>query len=108
MKTLLVIAASMLALASATSAIARPGNGPGGRGGFAFNQNNVAAWQLMSAEERSAHQQKMWAASNVTECQTMQSEFRTNMQERAKAKGQTLPTPRRDACSMMAARGMFK
>lgn len=85
------------------------GMGPGGRGrGMRFNQNNMAGWTLMTAEERSAQQAKMRSAGSLAECQSIQAEHRSVMEARAKEKGITLPTPRQNGCQRMASRGFFK
>lgn len=85
------------------------GMGAGGRGrGMRFNQNNMAGWSLMTAEERSAQQTKMRGAGSLAECQSIQAEHRTVMEARAKEKGITPPTPRQNGCQRMASRGFFK
>jgi len=70
----------------------------GGRGGAA----------LMTPEERTAHQAKMRAVKTYDECKTVQAEFRSTMESRAKDKGVTLPTPRQNACDNLKARGLIK
>jgi len=86
------------------------GMGPGGRGGRAmmFNQNNTRGWTLMTPEERTAFQIKMREVKTYDECKLTQTEHRTLMETRAKEKGVTLPTPRRNACDNMKARGLIK
>ena len=97
-----------------------PGNGPGmgpgagmGRSGgkamrFNFNKDNVAGWSLMSAEERTAHRDKMLAAKTYDECKALQEEQHQAMEERAKEKGKSLREPRQNSCERMKARGFFK
>ena len=93
-----------------------PGTGMGagmGRSGgktrrFGFNKDNTPGWTLMSAEERSAHRDKMLAAKSYDECKALQEEQHQAMEARAKEQGKTLRGPRRNACENMKARGFFK
>ena len=90
------------------------GNGMGqgaGRGmhhGMRFNQGNTPGWSLMTPEERQAHQAKMLQAKTYDECKQLQSEHRSVMEERAKAKGITLPAARQNRCDNLKARGLLK
>ena len=86
------------------------GMGPGnGRGqGYSFDSNNTRGWSLMTAEERSAHRDKMLSAKTYDECKTIQEEQHKAMIERAKQQGKTLPTPRQNGCDRMKAQGFFK
>lgn len=101
-----------LGVAVALPAIAQPGPGMGGMGPgmgrFAFDRNNTAGWTLMSAEERSAHRDKMLAAKTYDECKAVQDEQHKAMEARAKEKGVTLPAPRQNGCDRMKARGLIK
>jgi hypothetical protein len=83
------------------------GMGPG-RGMMVFNKGNTPGWSLMTPEERTAHQQKMWSFKTYDECKAYQAEHHTAMEAKAKEKGQTLPAPRANACDRMKARGQFK
>ena len=88
-----------------------PGMGYGGHGGrgMRFNQNNAArGWTLMTPEERTAFQSKMRAVKTYDECVALQTEHRGAMEVRAKEKGVTLQTPRRNACDNLQARGLIK
>lgn len=87
-----------------------PGNGQGrGRGcGFALNNDNTRGWSLMTPDERLAHRNRMFSAKTYDECKAIQSEHHKTMTERAKAQGKTLPTPRRNVCDHMKARGILK
>jgi hypothetical protein len=82
--------------------------GQGGGRGMRFNQNNTRGWTLMTPEERTAFQSKMREVKSFDECVQTQTEHRSVMEVRAKEKGVTLPTPRRNACENMKARGMIK
>lgn len=81
---------------------------PGGPGRFAFDKSNVPGWSLMTPEERIEHQNKMHSFKTYDECKTYQQEHHTLMQQRAKEKGATLPTPRANACDRMKARGFLQ
>jgi hypothetical protein len=83
------------------------GMGPG-KGRMAFNQGNTPGWSLMTAEERTAHQQKMWSFKTFDECKAYQAEHHTAMSAKAKEQGKTLPAPRANACDRMKARGQIK
>ena len=83
------------------------GKGPGGRG-MQFNQNNTRGWTLMTPEERTAHQIRMREVKTFEECTVVQGGHRTAMEARAKEKGVTLQTPRRNACETMKSRGIIK
>ena len=89
-----------------------PGAGPAARGGkamrFNFNKDNTAGWSLMSAEERTAHRDKMLAVKTYDECKAVQDEQHKLMEARAKEKGKTLRGPRQNSCDRMKARGFFK
>lgn len=78
----------------------------GGRG-MNFNQNNTRGWTLMTPEERTAFQIKMREVKTYDECVQVQTEHRGAMEVRAKDKGLSLPTPRRNACDNMKARGLI-
>lgn len=87
-----------------------PGMGPGaGRAmRFNFNKDNTPGWKLMSAEERTAHSDKMRGAKTYEECKAVQEEHHKAMEARAKEKGVTLPALRSNGCDRMKARGFFK
>jgi hypothetical protein len=122
MKTSKLTMIALLAALLAAPAFAQPGSGMGGMGGMgpgmggmgpgkgrmAFNQGNTPGWSLMTAEERSAHQQKMWSFKTFDECKAYQAEHHTAMTAKAKEQGKTLPTPRANACDRMKARGQIK
>lgn len=110
---------TLLGAAIAAPTFAQPGQGMGGmgqgmggmgpgKGRMAFNQGNTPGWSLMTAEERTAHQQKMWSFKTFDECKAYQAEHHTAMTAKAKDQGKTLPTPRANACDRMKARGQIK
>ena len=86
------------------------GMGPGGGRAMRFNSNkdNTPGWKLMSAEERTAHRDRMRGAKTYDECKAVQDEHHKAMEARAKEKGVTLPAPRFNGCDRMKARGFFK
>jgi hypothetical protein len=103
----------LLGAAIAAPTFAQPGPGMGGMGpgqgrGYGFNKGNTAGWSLMSPEERTAHQQKMWSFKTYDECKAYQDEHHKAMEARAKEQGKTLPAPRANACDRMKARGIIK
>ena len=100
MKTSLAFAAAV-AVSAATIANAGPGR-------YSFNQDNVRGWQLMTVEERTAHQEKMLSFKTYDECKTYQDTHRAELDARAKAQGKTLATPRNNACDGMKAQGLLK
>ena len=75
---------------------------------YQFNKDNTYGWALMSAQERTAHRDKMLAAKTYDECKAVQDEQHALMEARAKEKGTTLPAPRQNSCDVMKARGLFK
>lgn len=83
-----------------------PGAGMGMR--FKFDKDTTPGWALMTAEERTAHSQKMHAAKTYDECKALQTEHHQAMEARAKEKGVTLPAPGANGCDRMKARGFFK
>jgi hypothetical protein len=126
MKTSKLTMIALLAALLAAPAFAQSGPGMGGGGGMgpgagqgqagmgpgkgrmAFNQGNTPGWSLMTAEERTAHQQKMWSFKTFDECKAYQAEHHTAMSAKAKEQGKTLPAPRANACDRMKARGQIK
>lgn len=125
MKTSHFTMIALLGAALAAPTFAQPGSGMGGGGGMgpgmggmggmgpgkgrmALNQDNTPGWSLMTAEERSAHQQKMWSFKTFDECKAYQAEHHTAMTAKAKEQGKTLPAPRANACDRMKARGQIK
>lgn len=110
MKTTPILAGAALAALclSLVPAQAQPGpgaSGPGGPGGGPgrmmmgrWGADYTPGWAMMTPEERQAHQAKMTAAKTREECVAEMERHRALMQERAKERGTTLPTPRRDPC----------
>ncbi len=120
MKLTYITLIALLVAGTAAPSFAQPGPGMGGMGGmgagmgpgkgarFAFDKDSTPGWALMSAEERTAHREKMLAAKSYEECKTIQAEHHAAMEARAKEKGATLPAPRQNGCDRMQARGLFK
>ena len=105
-----MIATLMAALAAPVAAQMGPGMGGmgPGKGRFAINQDNTAGWSLMTAEERSAHRDKMWSFKTFEECKAYQADHHKAMESKAKEQGKTLPAPSANACDRMKARGQLK
>lgn len=114
---------ALLGVSVALPVSAQPGPGPGGGPGmgpgpgrgqkargprFQFNRDNTYGWTLMSAQERTAHRDKMLAARTYDECKAVQDEQHALMEARAKEKGTTLRGPRQNSCDVMKARGLLK
>jgi hypothetical protein len=109
MKTtsLLSMAALAALLLAALPATAQPGPGasapmgPGGPGRMMgrWGADYTPGWAMMAPEERQAHQARMAAAKTREECVAEMERHRALMQERAKARGTTMPMPRHDPCS---------
>lgn len=72
------------------------------------NQGNTFGWQLMTAEERVAHQTKLRGFTEYNVCKEYVDEHHKKMEERAKEKGVTMPVMRQNPCDMMKARGILK
>ena len=98
----LLISSSVLAQSGAEL---KPGTGSQN---YQLNASNVYGWQLMSDEERTAHQQKMHSMKTFDECKAYQAQHHTEMAARAKEQGKTLPAPGHNGCDQMKARGIFK
>ncbi|MHB1142367.1 MAG: hypothetical protein ACYC1T_11515 [Sulfuricaulis sp.] len=92
-----------LALALASAMLS---NAAGPR--FRFGQDNVPGWALMTSAERAEHHQRLLSFKRLDECQSYMSEHRKKMEERAKDRNRTLPTPRFDVCEQMKAQGFLE
>lgn len=117
-----IATALLLAIASPAQAQPGPGMGQGmgqgygagqgagmGQGyGRGFNNTNTRGWSLMTAEERTAHRDKMWSAKSYEECKSIQQNHHQTMLERAREQGKTLPMPHRNPCDRMRANGYYK
>lgn len=100
-RTITTVALALAAALTVGSALAR--------GPWAVNKGNTWGWQLMSADERTEHQNKMRSFKTYDECKTYQEEHHKQMEERAKEKGVTLPAMGSGyGCDNMKARGLLK
>ena len=84
----------------------RGGRGMGGGNGMRGGRG--VARDLVTPDERAAHQAKMRDVKTYDECVAVQTEFRGTMEVRAKEKGVTLPSPRQNRCDIMKSRGLIK
>ena len=103
-----VLFGAVISTSAFSQPAAGPGIGPGGGKGMNFDQSNTRGWDVMSAEERAAHRDKMRAVKTYEECTAVQVEHHTAMEARAKEKGVSLPTLRQNGCERMKSRGFFK
>ncbi len=80
------------------------------RGPWGANRGNTWGYALMTAQERTEHQNKMRSFKTYDECKAYQEEHHKQMEERAKEKGITLPAMGSGNydCDNMKARGYFK
>lgn len=79
------------------------------QGRWAADDGNTRGWQLMTAQERVEHQNKMRSFTTYDECKTYQQEQHQAMEARAKEKGVTLPAAGDGyGCDNMRARGFLK
>ena len=101
MQRKLIFAATLAAVILSTSALAQGHH-------YRFNQTNTPGWSMMSAAERTEHQNKMLAAKTYDECKAIQEEHHKAMEDRAKEKGVALGTPKTNACDNMKAKGIIK
>ena len=85
-----------------------PGMGPGGgpragrAGGARWGAEFTPGWALMTEAERSTHRERLRSMTRVDECQAYMARQHEQMAARARERGTTLPTPRRDACAGLA------
>lgn len=73
-----------------------------------FNEKNTPGWSLMTAQERTAHRDKMHSFKTEDECKAYHDEHVKQMQERAKEQGKSFRPMRGDPCGMMRQRGFLK
>jgi len=70
----------------------------GPRSGPPDDRADRYGWNLMTPDERTEHQQKMRGFTDYAACLTYVAEHHRLMDERAKAKGVTLPPMHEQAC----------
>lgn len=69
------------------------------RGPWRASEENTRGWQLMSPEERIAHQSKVRGFASLDECRTYQLAHHQQMAERARQQGIALPRDGQDICA---------
>jgi hypothetical protein len=86
---------------AAAAGASAPGMGPGmGRGpGARWGSDYTPGWSLMTAEERSEHQNRMREMKSHADCNAYMATHREQMAARAQSQGKTLPPMNRDACA---------
>lgn len=72
------------------------------------NQCNTYGWQLMTPDERKAHQANLASFRDYSACKKYIALHHKTMEERAKAEGVTLPAIADNPCEAMKARGSLK
>lgn len=60
---------------------------------------NTRGWQLMSEQERIAHQVRLRSFANYADCHAYQLQHHAWLQQRAQARGARLSTQGRDSCA---------
>jgi hypothetical protein len=74
---------------------------------FAFGDDNVRGWALMSSAERAAHHQKLMAMHTLEECRAYMTEHEARMAARAEARGKQLRPARFDVCEELKRRKLI-
>ena len=78
-------------------------DGPGGMGlrgqGPRMGPENTPGWHMMNQAERDQHHKRTLAVRTPEECRQIMDEHRRRMQERARARGMTMPP--HDSCAGM-------
>ncbi len=69
------------------------------RGPWRASPDNTRGWQLMTPEERIAHQARVRGFRDYAECHAYQLEHHALMVERARARGLPLGEQHRDICA---------
>ena len=72
------------------------------RGPWRASEGNTSGWELMSPDERIAHQATIRGIKTYDECSAYRERHHRLMAERAQAAGKTLGHGRRDFCSHLA------
>jgi len=94
------------AVALAAAALAQ---GPGSGRGWSIGAGDTPGWALMSAEERVEHRNRLRSVRTFGECKLYVEGHHEVMAERAREKGQTLPsTPRTTICERMKKAGRLR
>lgn len=67
------------------------------------DSSNTRGWQIMTPEERIAHQAKIRSFNDYSACRTYQADHHRRMEDRARQQGRTLAAEQRDACAHLQA-----
>ena len=70
----------------------------GARGPWRASAENTRGWQFMTPEERIEHQGRVRGFNTLEECRAYQREHHKLMEDRARERGEALPSGRRDIC----------
>lgn len=75
------------------------------RGPVRASEDNTRGWQLMTPEERIAHQTRLRAFVTLEACRDYQREHQREMVARARARGLPPPPGTRDFCAHLGKAG---
>jgi hypothetical protein len=75
------------------------------RGPLRASEDNTRGWQLMTPEERIAHQARLRAFVTLEACRDYQRAHQREMVARARARGLPPPPGTRDFCAHLAGAG---
>lgn len=67
------------------------------------DSSNTRGWQIMTPEERIAHQAKIRSFNDYSACRAYQADHHRRMEDRARQQGRTLAKEQRDACAHLEA-----
>lgn len=96
------VSTGLLAVALAASAAWAQGGAQNHQTAMGIGPGNTPGWSLMTPEERAAHRGKMMGFTKYEDCAAYVLEHHRLMQERAEAKGMTLPVaPRQNMCERL-------
>ena len=102
----------VIAAVTVTSAFAQMGAGGGwgqaGMGRFAWNQDYLPGWSLMTSDQRTVWRINMREAKTYDECKALQEVHRKTMEVRASEMSVELGKPRFNGCDVLKARGFIK
>jgi hypothetical protein len=71
-------------------------------------QSNTYGWQLMTPDERKAHQAKLVSFTEFNACKEYIDKHHKKMEERARERGVDLPAVQEDPCDTMKAEDILK
>jgi hypothetical protein len=81
-----------------------PGSG-GARGPWRASESNTHGWQLMTPEERIAHQARVRSLTDYESCEAYRTQHHELMAERARQHGMSLNEGAHDFCAHLGPQG---